>query len=237
MPSDIVDEVSLSKSTLITCDVALSNPPRRQRGMLIALLGPDGAGKTSLAQSLVDDVNLKARHIYMGLNVNASTIGLPTSRWLHKQKKTSGKANPLWRGLVSLLSFCDRFISYHLRCATARYLRFRGKIVILDRYIYDSWISQPAATSGKRFRKRLFEDGSPTPDLVVLLDAPGEMLLARKGEHTAEWLETQRVAYLALKKRLPQMVVIDATRTLEEVRQEVTSLISNLRRTNRKAYA
>ena len=206
----------------------ITDSPHRQRGILIALLGPDGAGKTSLAQFLVDSNNVRARHIYMGLNVEASTIGLPTSRWLHKQKKaTSGSS--LRKKLIGALSFMDRIASYHLRCAAARYFRLRGQVVILDRYIYDSWLSQPALTAGKRFRKRIFEGGAPTPDLVVLLDAPGDLLLKRKGEHSAEWLEGQRQAYLSLKDRLPQMVVVDATQPLEQVQREVTSLVFNHR--------
>lgn len=212
---------------------AITDSPRRQRGILIALLGPDGAGKTSLAQFLVNSKQVRAQHIYMGLNVEASTIGLPTSRWLHKQKKTP-TGSPLRKKLLGALSFVDRIISYHLRCAAARYFRFRGQVVVLDRYIYDSWLSQPAPTAGKRFRRRIFEGGAPVPDLVLLLDAPGEMLLARKGEHSAEWLEAQRQAYLGLKDRIPQMVVVDATQPMHQVQREVTSLVVNRRNTRTK---
>ena len=201
--------------------------PQRRRGMLIALLGPDGAGKTSLAESLVADEQVYARHIYMGSNVNASTVGLPTSRWVHQQKKSLSGKNLLWKGIVGILSFSDRIVSYHLRCSAARYYRLRSQVVILDRYIYDSWISPVPETAGKRLRKRIFEGGSPNPDLVVLLDAPGQLLLERKGEHTVAWLESQRMAYLKLQARIPQMVVVDATKPLEAVQREVTSLILN----------
>jgi thymidylate kinase len=65
---------------------------------------------------------------------------------------------------------------------------------------------------------------------VILLDAPGQLLYDRKHEHTPEWLESQRRAYLALKDHLPQMRVIDAANQAEEVKREVTSLIWNQRR-------
>jgi thymidylate kinase len=116
-----------------------------------------------------------------------------------------------------------------MRCLVVRYHYYCGRVVILDRHIYDSWIAKAPSTFGKRLRKRIFEAGCPVPDLVVLLDAPGEMLLKRKGEHTAEWLESQRLAYLALKHRLPQMVVVDATQTLEQVQNQVAGLVFNYR--------
>jgi len=66
---------------------------------------------------------------------------------------------------------------------------------------------------------------APKPDLVVFLDAPGELLYARKGEHSPEILEQQRQHYLGLREHIPQMVVVDATRDAEQVRRTVTALI------------
>jgi hypothetical protein len=60
---------------------------------------------------------------------------------------------------------------------------------------------------------------------VFVLDAPGEVLHARKGEHTPEKLEEQRQRYLALGSRLPQSVVVDVTRDFGLVRREVVGRI------------
>jgi hypothetical protein len=57
------------------------------------------------------------------------------------------------------------------------------------------------------------------------LDAPGDVLFARKGEHNGTVLEEQRQSYLSMQERLPQMVVIDAARNAEQVRREAISLI------------
>jgi hypothetical protein len=57
------------------------------------------------------------------------------------------------------------------------------------------------------------------------LDAPGDVLFARKGEHNGTVLEEQRQSYLSMQERLPQMIVIDAVRDAEQVRREAISWI------------
>jgi thymidylate kinase len=62
----------------------------------------------------------------------------------------------------------------------------------------------------------------PPPDVVVVLDAPGEVMFARKGEHSVEILEERRQRYLDMAGRLPQSVVVDATQPPEQVARVVT---------------
>jgi thymidylate kinase len=201
----------------------------RQRGFSVALLAPDGAGKSTLAKELTHDVYLRARLIYMGTNIDASTVGLPTSRWLHEQLKarrngaTKKKSPP--RIILKGAAFVNRLVEQWYRAGVAIGHLLRGRLVVFDRYIYDSWLNKPPATAWKRLRRKLFESLCPRPDLVILLDAPGQMLFERKGEHTPEWLEKQRRAYLALQDHVPQMRIVDATQQAEAVKREVTAMI------------
>jgi thymidylate kinase len=197
----------------------------RRRGMMVALLAPDGAGKSTLAQALAQEAQLRARLIYAGTNIGASNIGLPSTRWLHKRLKAGKGASSILKIVLAPLSFCNRLIEQWYRLGVAAYHRLRGRLVIFDRFVYDSWLVQRATTPWKRLRRWLFELGWPSPDLVILLNAPGELLYQRKHEHSPEWLERQRRAYLGLKDRLPQMVVVDATLEANAVRQEVVGLI------------
>jgi thymidylate kinase len=201
----------------------------RQRGFSVALLAPDGAGKSTLAKELTRDEYLRARLIYMGTNIDASTVGLPTSRWLHEQLKTqrngaTKKKSPP-RIILKGAAFVNRLVEQWYRAGVAIGHLLRGRLVVFDRYIYDSWLNKPPATAWKRLRRKLFESLCPRPDLVILLDAPGQMLFERKGEHTPEWLEKQRRAYLALQDHLPQMRIVDATQQAEAVKREVTAMI------------
>jgi thymidylate kinase len=197
----------------------------RRRGLSIALLAPDGAGKTTLAHELTHAAYLRAHLIYMGTNPDACTVGLPTTRWLQEGVKTLPGSKLRLRRLFKGLSFGNRLMEQWYRCGVGLYHKWRGHFVLFDRYMYDSWIAPRALPPGKRLRRWLLEQTCPTPDLVVVLDAPGALLYKRKGEHTPERLEQQRQAYLGLQTRVPNLVVVDATRTAHAVRRTVTALI------------
>ena len=108
----------------------------------------------------------------------------------------------------------------------ARWQAARGRFVVFDRYSYDALLS-PSRRLGRaaRIRRWVLARCCPAPDLVFVLDAPGEVLYARKGEHTPERLEAQRQQYLALRARLPEARVVDVTREPAEIRREITRTI------------
>jgi len=197
-----------------------------RRGFTVALLAPDGAGKSTLAHSLTRDPYFRARLIYMGTNVKATGMFLPTTQWLHaKTKKYEARRAKLGLKIIKGIAFINRVIEQWYRSLAAAYHVTRGRFVVYDRYVYDSWLVSRPRSMRKRIRRWLLESACPSPDLVVLLDAPGEMLFKRKGEHSPEWLEQQRQGYLNLLPAVPNMVVVDAQQGAEEVRREVTALM------------
>jgi thymidylate kinase len=195
----------------------------RRRGLSVVLLAPDGAGKTTLAHELTHDAYLRARLIYMGTNLNACTTSLPTTRWLREGVTTLYGSKLRLERLLKGLGFGNRLVEQWYRCGLGLYHKLRGRFVIFDRYVYDSWLAPRVV--GKRLRRWLLEQIYLAPDLVIVLDAPGALLHKRKGEHTPDRLEQQRQAYLGLQTQVPNLVVVDATRTAHAVRREVTTLI------------
>jgi hypothetical protein len=188
----------------------------RRQGVKVALLAPDGAGKSTLTRGIEAAFYFPVRSINMGL------YQVPRPRGT-RHVPGIGLAGQLWTQWVGWLGG-----AYHQR---------RGRLVLFDRYAYDALLPTRFRYSPLgRARRWLLAHACPAPELVLVLDAPGEVLHARKGEKTVDLLESQRRAYRALLARLPRAAVVDASRPAEQVRSEVTAIIwrEYVRRWNRR---
>jgi thymidylate kinase len=218
----------------------------------VALIGPDGAGKTTVARKLEHALGLPARYIYMGVNWDASDQLLPTTRLIQGIRRARGKtpapggppapvrsvsppgpfARRALRSVWTAFALANRLAEEWYRQLRAwSYVR-RGVVVVFDRHFFSDYHAHDIAGGGARsFERRvhgfLLSRVYPKPDLVVYLDAPPELLLARKGEGTLESLERRRRDYLELAAETAHFVTVDATRELDEVVADVADAVKS----------
>jgi thymidylate kinase len=175
-------------------------------GLSVALLGPDGAGKSTLAANIQRSFRAPVRTLYMGL-------------W----PKSASKARSL---PVPGFELAGRLLKVWRVYLTGLYHKMRGRLVIFDRYTYDALLTP---TQLLNWRSRLYlgalGHACPPPDLVILLDAPGSVMYGRKGEHSPEELEEQRRRYLALRRHVKRLQVVDATAAEAVVQEDVVAHI------------
>jgi thymidylate kinase len=183
-------------------------PASAGRGLTVALLGPDGVGKSTLAANLA--VSLPGfggvRMLYMGLGYG----GLPGLARLPVPGSLAaiGLVTLWWRYLLAL---------YHKR---------RGRLVVFDRYTYDAWLPPHRRLSPpQRLARSVWAHACPAPDLVFLLDAPGGAVYERRGGSEPPLLEAARQDFLSLRGRIPQLQLIDASRPVDAVREDVADRI------------
>jgi thymidylate kinase len=188
---------------------ALLRYPRvawRRRGLTIALLGPDGAGKSTLARGLRESFIFPARTVYMGL--------------------TGGLLPRADRLRLPPLVVPARLLIFWIRYLLAQYHKARGRLVIFDRYIYDAMVPHPERLNWLRRCYRWIDGHScPAPDLVIVLNAPGEVMHQRKGEYNPSMLDDWRQHFLALQGRVRGLQVVDTTQSKDEVLGAVIEMI------------
>jgi thymidylate kinase len=226
---------------------------RTTRPFTVALVGADGAGKTTVARSLPAILPFPAAYLYMGVAPASSNYALPTTRLAYALKRTvGGGADPgppdpaardatpqsgvigRARGLAgsarATLRLANRLAEEWYRQGLVWRELARGRVVIFDRHFFIDFyahdIGGPAPRRlTDRLHGRLLARLYPRPDLVIHLDAPPEVLLARKGEGTLESLARRRQEYVDVAREFAQADVVDATRPLDEVRRDVAARI------------
>jgi thymidylate kinase len=214
----------------------------------VALVGADGAGKSTVARAVVAGLPFPARRVYMGVNLEASTTMLPTTRLALAVKRARGgrpdmtgrtSSGPGERGRVrrgalgeirSSLRVANWIAEEWYRQAIADVHQRRGRLVVFDRHFFCDYyahdvVDRPGRSLAGRVHgfnlRRLY----PRPDLVILLDAPAAVLHARKGEGTVEALEARRREYLSQAGLFRRFVVVDASRPTEVVVADVRARI------------
>lgn len=189
-------------------------------GLLIAIEGIDGAGKTTLAHTLAQHLRAAGAEVVLGKE--------PTNGpWGTRLRATAatGRLSPE-QEVEYLLHDRRQHVEEVIAPALAR-----GEVVILDRY-FPSMVAYQGAAGLPLDEMLQANDFAPRPNLLLLLDLQPEQGLERirargdKPNHfeTAQNLERCRLIFQQLD--LPNKQVIDASRNEAEVLRDAHAAIA-----------
>jgi thymidylate kinase len=219
----------------------------------VALIGPDGSGKTTVSDRLQTELGLPVTSIYMGVNMHRSGVLLPHTRLLVALRRRGRGDDPevasdietprsatttvprrVLASVRSSLRLANWLAEEAYRFWVAHRQTRRGRVVIFDRHFFaDLFAGDISANGGpqplsRRIHGFVLQHVFPKPDLVVCLDAPAEVLYARKPEGTLERVQRMREQSLAAVRAFPHGLVVDASRPPDEVVNEIAATIRSL---------
>lgn len=190
----------------------------RIRGVVVATVGTDGSGKSTVAeqtQERLRAVGMRTTTAYFGM-ARGNLPGVGLARRLLRipspggEDKSAVPPEPTVENAAASPprdhQALRRIAAYYYAVEYGwRYLsnvagpRRRGEVVICDRYVYDLRESPWPGSKASALAELLV----PPPDIVVLPDAPVEMIHARKPERPLAEQKDQQEKFRALLAEQP----------------------------------
>jgi len=202
-------------------------------GMVVALAGPDGSGKSTLAGKLPADVLglfLRHKHAHWRPGMLPSLGALVGSRPADPTRPHERAPHGPLASAVALGYYWLDFLMGHL----ALFVPFKARtgLVVVERGWWDMCVD-PARyrIDAPHWLLKALGHLLVQPDLVIVLEAEPEVLMARKAEIERHELARQTREWREIMPRRVKRVFIDATAPLEEVqaaaREAVVSALSH----------
>lgn len=195
------------------------------RGVLIAIEGIDGAGKTTQAQRLLRALGEKG--------IDAVVIKEPTmGKWGHKIALLgkNGRTLSAQDEFRYFLEDRKEDVAENIRPALKQ-----NKVIIMDRYYYSSIAYQGAKGMSPSLVEQENLTIAPKPDIVILLDITSKEAKRRiehyrngTTNHFEQRLDPVRKVFREIAKTHPEVKLVDGEKPESEVHSEILSEVLSL---------
>jgi thymidylate kinase len=198
--------------------------------MLIVIIGPDGCGKTTIANSLVSELRnrtIKSEHLAMHFEILPQLKDF-INPFLKKKIETTHeegelnagmkrKINSPLRGAIYVIWYS---IDYFLGRFRIRNYKKNNTTVIFARYYYDYYY-QRTHSSTPRWLIRLFENLIPKPDFIFTLKRSASNIFEYKPELSIDEIKIQQKKIEDLFSDRNNAFVIDASSGIQETVNQI----------------
>lgn len=191
-------------------------------GLHVVFLGPDGSGKSTVLAKIEQDLApafrlTKRYHL-------RPFFGRPQGNGI---SNSDPHANPLRDVFSSLIKLSLWWLDFTIGYFMDVFPRLvSSTFVLFDRYYCDLSVDQKRYRyGGPRWLVTLIGKLIPRPNIVILLQAPVEVIQARKQEVSKDELIRQMSVYKKLLRRMPEGYLVDSSKPLSEVVAIVEEII------------
>jgi len=175
------------------------------------------------AQTIINDSNSVKGESDEGIVIGED------GKQLKPSKNINAKSSPFLK-IKRFISFSNEYFEQLARYSLARYYKFKGCIVIFDRYIYDQAVfnhciqGDKVSTKNKVF-EFIYKYFFPSADLTILLEADPVEINRRKDELEVDDIAARIKEYKIVCNEVKNFVIVDANQDLETVTADIINLI------------
>jgi thymidylate kinase len=230
LPSQIVKWVYYLKAQLRRFFI---NP----YGLFIVFIGPDGSGKTTTAQMILnsDVTKLFQKKNYFHGHFPFLPELKKIVKFLKRNKKikegtNSNKQFGILRSMIYPIYYGFNYFLGHLFIWKEK---ARAGLIIFDRYFFDYYI-QKQFINCPRWLLRLIEKLIPKPDIIIYLKNTPEVIWNRKKELSMEEIKRQMLVCEEITKRYDKRSFIIETNSIEGTILSVQKIIVNKRKNSKQ---
>ena len=190
---------------------------------MIAIIGPDGVGKSTIISSLVEEYNHAGikRVLLLNRDHKKSNTGEPIRNY----------EKPPYSAAVTFVKLSVKAITWIVKYYTEIRPELRsGTLLIADHFYFLITLLDPlkARLSGPEFVRRFFYRLVPKPDYYIYLDAPLDVIFSRKQETTRDELEQLINRHREFLSSIPNSVSVDANRPVKDIVVDISQKIDQI---------
>lgn len=222
------------RSATVAADVAAPAGPtglpgRRGGGCVVMIVGPDGTGKTTLSNALEQRISEHAPVRVLANRKGAEPLGILPAR-APRGSTLAPHRHAAHPPLLSLAKVLYSFVNFYLIwLVKIRPFVRRGGWVVIERGWWDMLVDP------LRYRLRLARPLGrtlaylmPRPSLVLVLEAPVEVITARKAQLSVPELGRQMRAWREILPPKQRRVYLDTSAPIQDVVQRISHAVADL---------
>lgn len=211
-------------------------------GALAVIIGPDGSGKSSISNMVVEKLSptfpqiryvwcrFESKLLGFLLRVNSKVAGFEGDFRESYEARSESKNRLLTNSPLRWPYLAFVVISYmmDLRKKVVRPLR-AGYLIVSDRYVYDTivdlWVDFGKKDKSLVFLTPMLINIAPPPKYVFWVDVPEEISMSRKNDvPNIEYVAMRRKGYELLSRRI-STIRLDGTQPIEANADRICDVI------------